>query len=151
MRVNSNIPSYILADEHLLAEHLELKMIATSLKNSIRNSHVKHIPESFRLGEGHVLFFMNKFEFLYNRFLAVHHECISRGFHVTDYSASFLEMKNSEYWNDWQSSKSADKILINRIIEKIQSSPKHYFMYYSQPITKDELIGRYINYINKYI
>ena len=81
-RINAGIPVKLLCDEHLLAEHREIKRIPNSKLNG-------NPPLKFTLGKGHVTFFKNKSKYTLNRYLEIHNECILRGFSVTDYSSAW--------------------------------------------------------------
>ena len=57
-RINSASPVEHLTDEHLLAEHREIKRLPSVLKKA--NTQTIKIPAKFCLGPGHVKFFLNK-------------------------------------------------------------------------------------------
>lgn len=54
-RINSAIPVKNLTDEHLLAEHREIKRLPYFLSKAIQSGSINNIPEKFTLGKGHVL------------------------------------------------------------------------------------------------
>jgi deoxyribonuclease (pyrimidine dimer) len=68
-RINSAIKVKFLTDEHLLAEHREIKRLPYAYKKRIETGKgFKDIPKEFTLGTGHVLFFINKNKFkIYRR------------------------------------------------------------------------------------
>ena len=87
-RINLVAPSE-LVDEHLMAEYRELPRIfkaAPQYKGSITG-----LPESYRLGTGHVKFFYNKLDFLEERWLNLVQELVDRGF---DLSAEYIAYVN---------------------------------------------------------
>ncbi len=69
-RINIHVPPINLCNEHLIAEHRELKRIPNAIKNG--TSVIKNIPSTFRLGEGHVKFFYNKLGYLKKRYSQLH-------------------------------------------------------------------------------
>ena len=88
-RINVGYPVEKLTTKHLIAEHREIKRIPNTIVSG--KAIIKDIPETFRLGTGHVKFFYNKLGYLLKRYNELHSECIKRGFKVQDYSES---------WND---------------------------------------------------
>lgn len=71
-RINANLDSTILTDQHLMAEYRELPMVISSLRRSLKtqsvNKVLKRIPKQFTLNKGHCLFFYNKLGFLGYRY-----------------------------------------------------------------------------------
>ena len=143
-RINSAIPVENLTDEHLLAEHREIKRIPAYFDKTNFDTLYKRIPDKFCLGSGHVTFFFNKLKFTYDRYLVIHTECLKRGFNVTDYSSCWFRVKNRLYfdynWRSYTVTTEEKKLLIDRISERIQDSKKEYFHYYGKQITKQEAI-----------
>lgn len=139
-RINANLQVKLLSDEHLLAEHREIKRIPVVLQKSIKSGSINNIPESFRLGAGHVLFFLNKLQFVFNRYKEIHTECIKRGFNVEDYSNNFVNITDKSYWNDWECSPEYIKTVVERIISRINESNKQYFHYYGTKLNKTNYI-----------
>ena len=78
-----------LCDQHLLAELRELPRIPNAIIKG-RVSFDKPLPESYRMGPGHVRFFYDKIPWLYMRYTALWHEAGRRGFKV---SWRFPEMR----------------------------------------------------------
>ena len=99
-RINSAIPVRNLTDEHLLAEHREIKRLPYCLFKAIKCKSIKKLPEQFTLGTGHVKFFLNKMHFVYWRYCRVLQECELRHFYVTDYSDNFFDVPK-EFDNDY--------------------------------------------------
>lgn len=140
-RINSAIHPRYLTDEHLLAEHREIKRLPDFFKRAGAHSFRK-IPKTFCLGTGHVTFFLNKQQFLYGRYNAIHRECINRGFNVSDYSENWEsigpEMQEANCWHDYTPTSEERKLLIARISERINGSAKPSFHYCGKAITKQE-------------
>lgn len=88
------VPVECLTDRHLLAEYRELPRIFTAVKELIENGKTPSdvdIPDSYKLGKGHVKFFYNKLTWLQHRFSLLYQELLIRGFDMDDglYSAIF--------------------------------------------------------------
>lgn len=133
-RINSAINVKNLTDEHLLAEHREIKR----LPNVFLKVKSK-IPEHFVLGTGHVLFFTNKNIFTLNRYIEIHQECINRGFNVEDYR------NNWNVYNcniDYKPTINEYNLLIERISTRIHESKKEYFHYCGKRIAKIDAINK---------
>jgi hypothetical protein len=113
-RINSAIPVKSLTDEHLLAEHREIKRLPSVLYKSIAANTIDKLPSSFCLGTGHVKFFLNKMLFIKKRYQQLHEECLNRGFNVEDYSSNFDNIPSS-FNNDYNPTEEERKLLIERI------------------------------------
>ena len=74
-RINAGIPPSELCDQHLLSEYRELPRV-----RSLALKTTSEIPERFRLGKGHMLFFVNKGGWLRARWLDLRAELRERGF-----------------------------------------------------------------------
>jgi hypothetical protein len=134
-RINSAINVKNLTDEHLLAEHREIKRLpALYLKTNKTN-----IPKHFCLGTGHVKFFLNKFKFTYNRYVDIYNECLARGFNVEDYRQNWFIININDF-NDYQTTPNEYNLLIERITDRILNSKKKCFHYYGKSINKQEAI-----------
>lgn len=141
-RINSAIPVKCLTDEHLTAEHREIKRLPRLLDDSLTNGKIIVVPSSFRLGTGHVKFFLNKQLFIFNRYKAILEECKKRGINVTDYSDNWygIEAYCPEAWHDYTPTVEEKKLLVERISSRILASPKSYFHYNKHIITKQYAI-----------
>lgn len=109
------VPVDELTDQHLLAEHREIKRIPnaiTSWKYSI-----SWMPNKYTMWKWHIKFFYNKLLFLRNRYNMLFDECIKRWFNVSCYINSFIlyEWLN----NDYNPDNEAINISRNRINEKL--------------------------------
>lgn len=114
-RINIGINPKLLSNQHLLAEHREIKRIP----NTIRSGKAKliDIPNSFRLGVGHCKFFYDKQLYLFKRYLSIYKECINRGFNVQDYSTAWDNLPK-QCWNDYKPNKNDLEIIMGRLLEK---------------------------------
>ena len=138
-RINSNIPVQSLTDEHLLAEHREIKRLPYCLKKAIRSGSIYHIPDRFTLGRGHILFFVNKQKFLKNRYIELYNECITRGFNVMDYSDNWNDIP-IEYCDDYQATEDDIQMIRDRISFRIMNSNKKNWHHKNIKINKQQAI-----------
>lgn len=126
-RINAGIPVASLCDEHLLAEHREIKRMPNTKLNGTP-------PSLFTLGKGHVTFFKDKGVFTLHRYLDILSECLKMGFNVTDYSSN---------WNgsgsDYVSTEEAKLILKERIITRLSGMKKIH--YYGRHISFEEALN----------
>lgn len=124
-RVNL-IPVNELTDQHLLAEHREIKRIPNCVKSWKYN--LKDIPKEYTLWTWHIKFFYNKLHFLYIRYLLLYNECKKRNFEVQFYWNSFTDLPFELKSNFYPSKKEIDKSR-ERIESKIRSN-KNFYRYY---------------------
>ncbi|KGQ71418.1 deoxyribonuclease [Chelonobacter oris] len=110
------VPPQELCDQHLLAEHRELTRIPNAIvkgKYSLDGQ-----PLDYKLGTGHVKFFMNKLTFLHDRYQALHQECLARGFKVNNRWPQNLP-SDSSLWLDYQPTETALWLNRERIAERM--------------------------------
>ena len=138
-RINSAIPVQHLTDEHLLAEHREIKRLPYCLERSIKSRSKRRMPSEFCLGTGHVIFFLDKMKFVSRRYKELYAECCKRGFTVTDYSSNF-ENVSLDHFNDYVPTSNEREVLIKRITERLKNSPKSSWHYCGKKISKEEAI-----------
>lgn len=117
-RINAGIPPAELVDKHLLAEHREIKRIPNTIKKGRYNMIGK--PDEFVLGPGHVKFFYDKLQYLWNRYHALHEECKRRGFNVTYYGEAWAGVPQ-ELMNDWVPTEEARALIRARIQERLNA------------------------------
>ena len=143
-RINSAIPVQLLTDEHLLAEHREIKRLPACFIKALESVALGRIPKVFCLGTGHVTFFLNKQLYLLTRYKQIHQECLNREFDVEDYTTNWLElqdkMESNNCWRAYKPTANEHDLLIARISERIAKSPKSYFHYYGETITKQQAL-----------
>ena len=140
-RINSAIPVHCLTDEHLLAEHREIKRLPYCLRRSLEssNSLVSRIPKEFVLGRGHVTFFLDKMQFTLKRYQQLHEECLRRNFKVADYSNNWHGIE-PKYMNDYTPSSVERSLLVERITQRLAESPKSCWHFAGRPITTEDAI-----------
>ena len=117
-RINVGIPPAELVNQHLLAEHREIKRIPNCIAKGKYN--MDGIPETFKLGKGHVKFFYDKLLHLKKRYVRLYEECIKRGFNVQNYIKAWDNVPK-ELMNDYNVKANDIRIIRERINEKLQS------------------------------
>jgi len=135
-RINSAIEPVVLCDQHLLAEYKEmLRLIAHSYKAKGNR------PTKFTLGKGHVLFFLDKGEFLKKRHGLICNELKRRGFNLTYEYSYHADGMNSDY----ETTQEEYNALYERVVLRMPKAPK----YAKEPISTSEcinllgILGRY--------
>lgn len=138
-RINSSVKVRLLTDEHLLAEHREIKRLPSVYKKRLdSNKGFNDVPLNFTLGTGHVLFFINKGKFTLDRYLKIREECIKRGFQVEDYSKNW---SGYDKLNDYTPTDTEHYLLVERITERLKNTKKPYWHYYGKQISKEQSIN----------
>lgn len=135
VRINIINPKY-LADQHLIAEYKEILMLFGYVrKHPHTHFHqLDKIPKSYKLGQGHILFFKNKLKYLGKRFELVKREMLRRGF--SGNKKISYEKYDEKLINDWKPSKSDKEIIKRRLSEKINLKP-NYYRYYKENKPKE--------------
>lgn len=136
-RINCHVSVKKLSDEHLLAEHREIKRVCNRYAQRKAKGVENDVPEKFVLGKGHELFFSNKAWYTYNRYIDLHKECKLRGFKVKDYSDNW-KVYGDSLWIDYAQCQSDDQQIIDRIIDNVTFGKKEYYHYYGERISKAE-------------
>lgn len=136
MRCNIIPPSF-LTDQHLIAERRELRMIPPLFQKRYTKLGkllvTAGIPDRFTLGSGHMLFWMDKGEYLHTRFGHLTNEMLKRGFNP-DLSLEFhLSDEHREKSVPWQPTQKDVTIIVKRLADKILMKPLWY-KYYSKPL-----------------
>lgn len=142
-RINAGIKPAILCDQHLLAEYREIIRVFDLYRKSKQKNKFSKIPTNFTLGTGHVLFFINKLQFIENRFKKLKNELIYRNY-IPTINLDIEDIRlDSEYFQDWEPTENTKELLKNRIIERINSMKK--ITMYKKITDKT----KYINFLNK--
>lgn len=123
-----------LADQHLIAEYNEILMLAGYVKKYPEES---VIPDSYRLGKGHMLFFKDKLMYLAHRHVQLKKEMRRRGFATNIHFP--LEELPVQLHNDWTPSEQDYGIIKERIREKIKQKPE-YYRYEGKKVTPSFLL-----------
>ena len=116
------IPPAELCDQHLLAEHRELTRIPNLVAKG--KFSLEGQPSDYKLGTGHVKFFFDKMQFLFERYNSLHEECLARGFNVKNIWPENLT-KDEFFWKNYIPTESA--ILENQERIKIRMPEKPRF------------------------
>jgi deoxyribonuclease (pyrimidine dimer) len=141
MRCNTGIDPKYLADQHLIAEQVELLMITGMLKRN-NYQHKTPIPPKFKLGTGHMTFWVNKLLYLQRRLAAVKNEVNARGFKVME-SEIVLDGFPTKYINDWQPSLADSIIVRKRIIEKMDRKPLGFWRHNRNKLSAPSVIDTF--------
>jgi len=122
-RINLIHPSE-LTDQHLLAEHREIKRIPNVISSGKYS--LQWAPSEYTIGTWHVKFFYDKLSFLRDRYESIYEECIKRWFQVVRYSESFVHIEWLDNW--YTTNKEAIQISKRRIQEKLDMRQWFYRM-----------------------
>ena len=117
-RINVVIQPKELTNQHLIAEHREIKRIPNCISKGKYN--MDNIPDRFKLGTGHVKFFYNKLLYLKNRYVKLYNECIVRGFNVQNYNSAWDNVP-IELMNDYKPTDQDRQIIKERINNKLKN------------------------------
>ena len=128
-RVNL-VPPTELFDQNLMAEYRELLMTPASLARTLRSQkglRLDEYPKRFTLNRGHVSFFYDKGRYLDQRYSALVHELIRRGFRL-DPERLFPTNIFIEHglYNDWHPTAADLAVIRARIEEKLAQRPNWY-------------------------
>jgi len=134
-RINIGVPPLNLTDRHLLAEHREIKRMHSVATNWLNTK--SKIPDDFRVGLGHVLFFVNKGQYTLNRYNEIYEECIRREFDVENYASNW-DKYPKHLMGDYSPTAKDISIIKERIRQRILESTKH--RYYKNDISKNDAI-----------
>lgn len=139
-RINSSINVKCLTDEHLLAEHREIKRICDNFLKRFKINKFNDIPKEFTLGCGHVLYFIDKPAFTFSRYTLIHDECKHRKFNVEDYSKNWDVYPNNFKLIRHKITERENDSLIERITKRLQTSTKLNWKYYGSTISSNKAI-----------
>lgn len=111
------IPPSELHSKHLVAEYRELPRIA-ALAEARAEKPGTCIGKVYTLGKGHMMFFIDKGEWLQNRFNALVKEMHSRGY-TTNYTSYPIEKHPIPWRKNWEPTKFEIAINKLRIMERM--------------------------------
>lgn len=130
-RINTIDPSD-LTDEWLLAEWRELPRIPNSILSGKAKIDFKKIPDQYRLGTGHVLFFYNKLNYLQKRHAMICKELDKRNIKrdplVRVDLSSLDNVLRGCLCKDWQPSQKDHNVNIERLQERFDLRKRAYHM-----------------------
>jgi deoxyribonuclease (pyrimidine dimer) len=117
------VPVEELTRQHLIAEYREITRLPTNLKTSLSRKgkpfSMAEIPSEYKLGSGHVKFFMDKMQFLEKRFEALVAEMLRRGYNPSYLDSSIFKDCPKQFYNDYQPTAEAMEINRQRIKERL--------------------------------
>lgn len=141
MRINIIPPKY-LADQHLLAEYREIKMLPKALVRSLKSKNgvnFNKLPPQYTLNKGHGFFFYDKLSFIDKRFTELLMEMKNRGFETNfntlydiDYDYGLIPL-DSSYAKIWSPTICDYRVNIERILLRI-SQKDGWYKYYGKPM-----------------
>ena len=112
-----------LTDKHLLAEYREITRIPNNLRKSLNRKSkpfsMEEIPNEYKLGKGHVKYFFDKLTFLKKRYKDIINEMENRGWNPQFRDTSVFDGFENKWYNDYQPTKKAIKINLERINERL--------------------------------
>jgi deoxyribonuclease (pyrimidine dimer) len=118
------VPVEELCDQHLLAEHRELKRIPNCLLKGILAPSYDNAPTQYTLGAGHIKFFVDKLGWLWQRYNLLHAECLARDFNVS-YQFRNMELEAHGFkLKGWTPTDAALELNRARIKEKMPKKPR---------------------------
>jgi deoxyribonuclease (pyrimidine dimer) len=123
------IPASELADQHLIAEYREITMVPAALERTLKSKlglQKERISKKYTLNTGHVYFFYDKGLYLDNRYQEIVVEMKSRGFSPDPNRKFPKEVFGKHLYNDWLPSLDEQRIIRQRIQEKINMKPDWY-------------------------
>ena len=116
-----------LADQHLIAEYREIRLLCANLTRTLNSKcgFVENkVPKQFTLNTGHVYFFYNKGKYLHERYDGLKREMEARGFSPqNDFP---VEVWPKKLYNDWAPSERDKNIVRDRIALRISQKPNWY-------------------------
>lgn len=127
MRINLISPG-LLADQHLVAEYREIKMLPKALLRSMNSKKglvMTRISPVFILNTGHGYFFYNKIGFIIKRFNEIIQEMQSRGF-ATNYTTLSIDWIPEYLKNDYTPPNKEILVSLERIEDRISQKPEFY-------------------------
>ena len=139
-RVNVGLNPRYLADQHLVAESVEITMITGQLKKAGYVIKGK-IPKEFPLGPGHMNFFKDKLLYLNSRLESVNTEMRRRGFNPGTSLKDVLTEAPETLLNDWIPTTKAfleirDRVC-SRLITRTNGRPGQGFYRYQRTNIQD--------------
>ncbi len=124
------IPVSELHDQHLIAEYREITMVPAALNRTLKSKQGlrrEKISKRFTLNNGHVYFFYDKGLYLDKRYTEIVNEMKSRGFNPDSNRVFPVEIfKQHNLYNDWTPTIEDQKLIRQRIQERINSKPDWY-------------------------
>lgn len=120
------VPVEELVRQHLVAEYRELPRVFGLATAALASGRLNknHLPQTYRLGAGHVLFFYDKLGFLYERQLQLFDEMKRRGYHPAldpKELRRYRVKSDASIWNGYTPTPEALAINRARISERLSA------------------------------
>lgn len=125
------IPPEQLCDQHLMAEYRELIRIPNGVLSGKLKSKYPDAPTSYKLGSGHIKFFVDKLPWLFYRHIELYSELRYRGYNVEWMNWKGI-IASDHYRYDALFTPTPEEINLNiqRIIERMPAKPRWTFRDY---------------------
>ena len=137
------VPVEDLADQHLMSEWREIKMVPAALRRSLKTRKsgdiLAGVPKRYTLNKGHVTFFFNKMKFLTERYKLLTEELVVREYNINadaDFRIFCGDLPNEFNHVEWQSDKNEVAVNVERILLRISDKP-HWYKYQGEKLTED--------------
>ena len=136
--INVGIEPSQLTDEMLLDEHRRIKNVCALFKKAMASHIEPVIPDN----DNDIMFFLDKGFYTEKRYIALHTECIKRGFNVLDYSDRWNIYLGTDYYGDYipKHKKNISKQL-NNMWDNYNYQGQYPFHYYGERITLVEALN----------
>lgn len=122
------VPVTELCNKHLHAEHREMPRLVGNLQKSLNRKSkpfsMTEIPTEYKLGTGHVKFFMDKFAFLHKRHKELTQELLRRGYNLSNTCSDLFASVDKMWYNDYEPTTEAMEINRERIKLRMPKNPK---------------------------
>lgn len=122
-RVNCIDPR-MLSNEHLFAEWREIPRIITAvekLTNAGKALKDYDVPNKYKFGKGHVVFFYDKLRYIFLRLNDIRNELEKRGYNFEDRIDEYVQRLSSipnTYMNNWKPSTDDIYLNMSRLVER---------------------------------
>lgn len=139
-RINMIDPS-LLADQHLMAEWREIKHVPSALMRRLQSHSIKEtlakVPPNFTLNTGHISFFMDKIDYLTERYYHLTEELEKRGYVLSEASLQnyydWIEKVPDEFFkSQYKPTARGKALIIERITLRISEKPQGWYRYYGE-------------------
>lgn len=148
-RINVGIDPELLVDKHLLAEIRELPRVYGLVEKRLEKGtlRIAKLPKEFTLNAGHVLFFYNKFGFLFDRYDSLINEYNTRfkkrednvGRLSSDWFYAKIINLPAILFQDYKPTEKDRNLLVERISERLKTMKN--LKYKQQPISVEDAIA----------
>lgn len=139
-RVNVGVNPIYLADQHLIAESVEITMITGGFR---KHGYVikSQAPLKFSFGKGHINFFKDKLLYLDKRLQDVNDEMHRRGFNASTSIKDVLQEAPSRFVNDWHPTQvdtaEIRQRIASRLVNRVSGRPGQGYYRYNREYIQD--------------